>query len=67
MIDNTSLENAASFRYKGGKSKMLGCPNQVKDLGGSQKETFSNFKMQLAYGTGSTGLSNEKTDLSQLC
>lgn len=24
-------------------------------------------KMQLAYGTGSTGLSNEKTDLSQLC
>ena len=41
------------------KLKMLG--------GGSQKETLPNFKMQLAYGTGSAGLSNEKTDLSQLC
>lgn len=67
MIDNISLENAASFRYTGGKSKTFGCPIQVKDVGGSQKETLSNFKMQLAYGTGSAGLSNEKTDLSQLC
>ena len=46
---------------------MFGCPNQVKNVGGSQRETFSNFKMQLAYGTGSPGLSNEKTDLSKLC
>ena len=67
MIDNISLENAANFRYKGGKSKMFGCPNQVKNVGGSQKEIFSNVKMQLAYGTGSPGLSNEKTDLSKLC